>query len=484
MSGPITYPATHIYHLPDEILNKILVFAVLGCSNSLLPLDIVSRNAITSVSKLWHSLAIDEPRIWSRICMNHIYSREDWRKALRGFGAQPGMHPKNQAYLERLPIWFSRSKDLLLDVTITFTNASEGVQNDVKKVAWPYLGRCRSLNVSFYLDSSMAGSGFMVDNTFTWFPLPNMPHLDVLSICLVSGGRYQGTRIHLGPPLTLRQFELTGDTYPIFDSEITAVDHLSLTDLNGHSVFKALQHCPDVRQLTLQRTERPSPPFPPHLSFPSLEVLKVTSSLQFPIEAAPNLKHLDCFSCHDPHQTYELVRDYEQCFSNLEIFAFCGLTVDTLRSIGNQSFIRSENLKAIISSWGSDPRTVIEFFSLPISPDASYSPMTLTEGSVDRPFPALKLLVIDDIDFDLSVWHSSSGSLVDNLEGMLGARPELVLYCVSPNPRKAVTSTVLEFARRMGGRFVITHSRPHLDADESVEQCIWRFTHGRLQFGN
>src|SRR5258708_4982470 len=198
--------------LPTELLCDIFVLGYLTIG--LQKLSIHYRITISSVSKRWYSLVLEEPRLWSEITISvrNEYDKVRW-------DAMPEMSKSDQAILRLATLCFSRSKSAPLQLSILLFWVHEELQHQVKRLVLPHLHRCRSLRLKFFHREFFTHP---VDPLKIWFPLPDIPSLNHLNIFLSLESLYDGKIIHLGPPLTLRTFELkVSRSRPIFHSNFT-----------------------------------------------------------------------------------------------------------------------------------------------------------------------------------------------------------------------------------------------------------------------
>ncbi len=399
--------------LPTEILRDIFVLSYLTVGRQeCLAVGLLEpthyRITISSVSKRWYSLVLEEPRLWSEIAIliehvNHMYKLD-------------------QAILRLAALCLSRSKSAPLQLSIELFNMPEESQHQVKRLVFPHLHRCRSLRFQFYQGKHT----HPVDPLKIWFPLPDIPSLNHLDIFLSSELPYDGEIIHLGPALTLRTFRLTiTESHPIFHSKFAVTDELCLVGLHDErSVFNVLQHCTNVKVLTLRHV-RLLLPFSQSLSFPALVELNVKNILEFPLQAAPNLRCLRVERFWDDRINH--IPDIMQVPSGLRELFWDGLgwphvpDLGMLYSVGSGCFVRSKGLEVIHVSHLNKANDWAQFLTPSVSPSPrspSVAGYQQAGNSPGLPFPGLKLFVVGPYKYRMES--------LEPLRNLLQARPDLV----------------------------------------------------------
>ncbi len=234
-----------------------------------------------------------------------------------------------------------------------------------------------------------------------------------------------------------------------------------------HTIFNVLQHCTNLKVLSLQYTPL-LPPFPQPLSFPALIKLNVKNILEFPLQAAPNLRCLgvqtfwgDVRISHNP--------DIMQVLSGLrELFWDSGPDLSMLYTVGNGCLLESEMLEVIHVNWSSAVSEWIRFLTPSVSP-LHRSPSVIGHqqaGSNPRlPFPGLKLFVIGP-------YSDGSEASLEPLRNLLQARPDLVSVYRDPRPPCAKRLSNL-----MPNRFI---TFDYYKADKLIEDLKRDLVYGSL----
>ncbi|KAF8342319.1 uncharacterized protein EI90DRAFT_1330490 [Cantharellus anzutake] len=263
---PQTCQPLGINKLPIEIIREIFVLG-----NSFPIQEIISNDISTNVaavSRFWRSVALSEPRLWSKICLKLGDKR--W---LGGFD-------QFTSYLER-----SRGARIHLWIA-NYRGAPMDAQCRSMELAAPHLDRCYSL---IYDDHE-----FHMPNA--WIPLTHpFPSLKELDIFLTPRWRIglNPEAIQLGPNLNLHEFKLShSHLHTGFLAPFNVSKSLNLTKLPAFTVFSVLRRSPEIERLRISlhwTSILPSSLY--SLSLRNLRTLEVDAG-PFPYEIAPRLKLL------------------------------------------------------------------------------------------------------------------------------------------------------------------------------------------------
>ncbi|KAF8342327.1 uncharacterized protein EI90DRAFT_3032903 [Cantharellus anzutake] len=462
-----------IHDLPPEIIREIFL---IGLASSNAYQDIKYRIAISSVSHLWRSFALEEPRFWSDVSISLRWP------VSRVYGAtdqQSGDGPDHVAVLSRASVWLRRSKNAPLHLTLMLYNVPLVVQREVRELVAPHFYRVKTLSLRLHQYA------YNVELKKLWLPLPDsVGSLRALELQLLIGDDYPDDPIELGPPLTLRRFVFDTCTPPnrIFLSKFEVSEKLSLNDVCSQSIINIFERCPDVKCLELSGIPcprffmyPPSPQFsiiderqPVRWSFASLHRLSIHKLHHSLIEAAPNLKHLQ-FHEITPEIVWKPTS--VDTLSGLEVIR--ARDMDQIITLASGCLVSSQNLKAIGLSLRF-PRPVYNpapLFSQSVAPFLSETVQDDIRSQISRPppFPGLKLLVMD-ISLHkrgMVCVDVNENSLPVYVEKLLRMRPGMVLVFRVP---RYVKESLQDLSKLMPDRFVIDCDL--IEMDDLVERYI------------
>ena len=288
-----------------------------------------------------------------------------------------------------------------------------------------------------------------------------MPDLDDLRISGELGSQYFRKALDIGAPPTLRRFGFKSNFSSVLLLNIRVTGELELEGCHRDTILSILEHCTDVKSVTMFCTDVIPSPLSLPLSFPSLRRLNVGTARQFPIQAAPNLRQLRYTGAVDVDLEFLGLRhDVVQILTGLEVLCLDGEKFLSLPMIRNGSFVHSERLKVLKITSCIDPGEVVQYLISPVLPSSSQSHFVAEQPSAQHiAFPGLKLLVIDHRMGGSAIWSESVFGLVQDL---LQARSSLTMVC-NFRVEGLDSPRLKEFTNLMPNRFILSSSSEIFD---------------------